>query len=255
MTFMVARSQKEIDILRQGGKKLARILNLLKKSVRPGLKTIELELLAEFEMKKEGVESSFKGYRSGKEPPYPAVVCVSINDEIVHGIPGNRVIKEGDVVSLDLGIKYGGLFTDLAVSVVAGKGSEESILLVSVCEGALDAGIAECRTGAHLGDIGHAVQSFVEKKEFKVFKELVGHGVGLSVHEDPQIPNWGEAVTGMKLKGGMVLAIEPMITKGRISIKLDSDGWTWKTRDGFPAAHFEHTVLVRKGSSEILTAI
>jgi len=250
---MVVKSEKEIGILREGGRMLARILDLLAKNVEPGLKTIELDRLAEAEIKKAGGEPSFKGYHSKGDPPYPASLCVSINDEVVHGIPKDMVIKDGDVVSLDLGVKYGGLYTDSAVSVVAGKGSEESKQLVSVCEGALDAAIAECRVGASLGDIGHAVQSFAEKKGFRVFKELVGHGVGLSVHEDPQIPNWGEPGTGMKLRRGMVLAIEPMITKGRISIKLAPDGWTWRTRDGSPAAHFEHTVLVKKDGAEVLT--
>lgn len=251
---MVAKSQKEIEILKEGGQILARVLDLLVKKTKPGLKTIELDHLAEHEIKKAGAQPSFKGYRSKGEPPYPAAVCVSVNDEVVHAIPSERVIELGDVVSLDLGVKYKGLFTDSATTVIAGKASKENQKLISVCRQALDAGIAECRAGANLGDIGEAIQSFVESSGFKVFKELVGHGVGRGVHEDPQVPNWGKAGEGLKLKEGMVLAIEPMITGGKAQIKLDSDGWTWRTKDGLPTAHFEHTVLVKKGGCEVLTA-
>ncbi|MBI5787183.1 MAG: type I methionyl aminopeptidase [Candidatus Niyogibacteria bacterium] len=252
---MVARSEKEIEILKEGGRMLARVLDLLAKNVEPGLKTIELDRLAEAEIKKSGGEPSFKGYHSKGDPPYPATLCVSINDEVVHGIPGERVINDGDVVSLDLGVKYGGFFTDSALTVIAGKEDGESKKLISVCRRSLDAAIAECRVGASLGDIGHAVESFVSGKGFRVFRELVGHGVGRGVHEDPQIPNWGKPGVGLKLKEGMVLAIEPMITKGRAQIKLAPDRWTWKTRDGSPAAHFEHTILVKQTGAEILTVL
>lgn len=252
---MVVKSKKEVEVLKEGGQILARILDLLAKKTKPGLKTIELDRLAEREIKNAGVMSSFKGYHSKGEPPYPAAVCVSINDEVVHAIPSDRVIESGDVVSLDLGIKYKGLFTDSAVTVIAGEANANNRKLVSVCREALRVGIVECRAGARLGDIGQAIQSFVEKNGFKVFKELVGHGVGRSVHEDPQVPNWGRTGEGLKLKEGMVLAIEPMITQGKAQIKLDSDGWTWRTRDGYPAAHFEHTVLVKKGAPLILTVL
>ncbi|MEK7567163.1 MAG: type I methionyl aminopeptidase, partial [Patescibacteria group bacterium] len=169
------------------------------------------------------------------------------------GIPGNKILKDGDVVSIDLGVNYKGFFTDGASTVIVGKGDKRSKKLLTVCRKALDLATSRCSAGVHSGDIGHAVESFVEKNGFKVFRELVGHGVGRAVHESPQLPNWGKPGTGEKLKERMVLAIEPMISEGEAQIFLDKDGWTLKTKDGTRAAHFEHTVLILKNGCDILT--
>lgn len=253
---MIAKSKKEIEILKEGGQILARILSFLAKEVKPGLTTAELNRLAEEEIVKANGESSFLGYKQSESGKiYPASICVSINDEIVHGLPGARKIQEGDVVSLDLGIKYRGLLTDAATTVAAGRADPKAQKLILVCREALGAGINECRAGRHVGDIGYAIQKYVESQGFKVIKELVGHGVGRKVHEEPQIPNWGKPGTGPALKEGQVLALEPMIVEGKPQIFLDKDCWTWRTKDGSRAAHFEHTVLVSEDRPIVLTLL
>jgi methionyl aminopeptidase len=251
---MIAGSKTEIEILKEGGQILASILARAAELVGPGVSALELNKFAEEQIEISRVASSFKGYRDpGSGKIYPASLCVSINDEIVHGLPDKRQIKEGDVVSLDLGIKHKGLFTDAAVSVIADSGNFEDRKLVAVCKKALAAGIKKCRAGAAIGDIGCAIETFAESQGFHVIKELVGHGVGRKVHEEPQIPNWGRRGRGYRFKAGEVVALEPMITFGRPEIFLAPDGWTWKTKDGSRTAHFEHTILITEKEAEILT--
>ena len=249
---MIIKSKKEEKILKKGGQILARILSGVAKYARAGISTEELNRLAEEKILKAAAIPAFKGYKvSGRV--FPASLCVSINDEIVHGLPGARVLEDGDIVGLDLGIKYKGLFTDSALTVVIGKGDKQAQKLIAVCREALFIGIQQCRDGAHIGDVGHAIQSFVEAEGFQVVKELVGHGVGRRVHEEPMIPNYGKKGSGSRLKEGMVIALEPIIVEGRPQIFLDKDGWTWRTKDGSGAAHFEHTLLVTKNGAVILT--
>ena len=252
---MIVKSEKEIEMLRISGQILARVLKRVAREVKSGVKASILDDLAEREIKKAGALPSFKNHRENKGTPYPSSLCVSINDEVVHGIPGEKIFKNGDVVSLDLGVKYKGFFTDSAVTVLCGSDDSDgrSNRLISVCRKALDVAIKECRAGVHAGDLGHAVESFVESSGFKVFRELVGHGVGRAVHEPPSIPNWGIPGTDEKLEEGMVLAIEPMISEGETKLVLDKDRWTLKTKDGSRAVHFEHTVMVKKDGCEVLT--
>ena len=251
---MIATNKKEIEILREGGHKLARILSRLAGAVKPGVTTKDLDNLAVAEIKKEGVKSAFKGYRVD-DRPYPAVLCVSVNDEIVHGIPSGRVLREGDLVGLDFGIWYEGLCTDAALTVGIGTIDSAAKKLNDATREALERAIKVCRAGAHIGDIGHAVQSFAEAQGFGVVRELIGHGVGRAVHEDPQVPNWGKVGTGEELVEGMVIAIEPMLTEGRPNVFLADDGWTWKTKDGSRASHWEHTVIITKKGAEVVTRL
>ena len=252
---MIVKSKKEIDALKQSGQILARVLALLESEIRPGAKASDLDALAEQEIKKAGALPSFKNYREKNERPYPSSICVSINDEVVHGIPGDKVFNDGDIVSIDLGVNYKGFFTDGAVTILCGSDDSDgrSNRLISVCREALNIAIKECKSGARTGDIGHAVEKFIQESGFRVFRELVGHGVGRAVHEPPQVPNWGSPGTGEVLKEGMVLAFEPMISEGGAKIILDKDGWTYRTSDGSRSAHFEHTVIVKKGGCEVLT--
>ncbi|MDP3762787.1 MAG: type I methionyl aminopeptidase [bacterium] len=251
---MTARNQKEIEILREGGRKLAAVLEEVKRAVRPGVKTGDLDALAEKLIARSGGRPSFKGYRAaGARSSYPASLCVSVNDEVVHGIPSGRKLRPGDIAGLDIGMEYGGFFTDMAATLGAGEVDEVGWRLIRATEQALKLAISKVRSGASIGDLGEAVQKFVEAEGFGVVRELVGHGVGAKVHEDPEIPNWGKAGQGPALAENMVIAIEPMVTEGSFEVYLSKDGWTWKTKDGSRAAHFEHTILVTKNGAEILT--
>jgi methionyl aminopeptidase len=249
------KTEKEIEILREGGKKLAFVLSEVAKIAKPGVVTIELDELAEKLIREGGGEPSFKNYRTGDDRiPFPASLCVSINDEIVHGIPSKkRVLKEGDIVSLDAGMKYKGMYTDSCITVPVGDVNDKARRLMDVCKKALSVGIKTIKEGSYIGDIGFAIQTYAEKEGFGVVRNLVGHGVGYEVHEGPEIPNFGKKGEREKLKAGMVLAIEPMLTEGSYDTKLASDDWTWKTRDGKLSAQFEHTVVVTKNGFEILT--
>ncbi|MFA4890620.1 MAG: type I methionyl aminopeptidase [Candidatus Paceibacterota bacterium] len=253
--MIAIKTPKEIKILREGGEILASVLREVEKKVRPGVATIELDELAEKLIRRAGGEPSFKNYKTREDRvPYPASLCVSIDDEVVHGIPKKeKILIEGDIVSLDLGMKYNSLYTDAAITVPVGEVEEKTKKLIEVCKKSLSKGIKAAKSGATIGDIGFAVQSYVEKKGFKVVRNLAGHGVGYKVHEEPEIPNFGKKGTGEILKAGMVLAIEPMITAGGYEIILDDDNWTWKTKDGSLSAHFEHTIVVTKKGGEILT--
>lgn len=250
------KSQKEIDILAEGGKRLAEILQKVAEAVASGITTKELDRLAESLILSCGGTPSFKGYKtSNARTAYPASLCTSVNDEVVHAIPSKRILEEGDIIGLDIGMRYKGLFTDTAVTVGVGAIDSDSKKLIDVAEGALAIGIACVRVGARVGDVGSAIQNYVESHGFGVVRELVGHGVGHAVHENPEIPNWGQKKHGIKLVEGMVLALEPMVTAGDYKVVLDTDGWTWRTQDSSRAAHFERTVVVTKDGVRVLTEI
>jgi methionyl aminopeptidase len=251
-------SEKEIAALREGGKRLAETLHEVAEKTVPGVSTKELDDLAEKLIRARGDTPSFLGYTpSGAKRPFPATICISINNEIVHGIPNEnpRVIAEGDIVSLDLGITHEGLITDHAVTVIAGGGDDAAKRLITATREALMAGIDAARGGGHVGDISEAVEDIGVAEGYGVVYALGGHGVGRHVHEEPYIPNVGDAGEGELLTPGLVIAIEPMFTEGTSEVKLLKDGYTFVTMDGSRAAHFEHTILITEGSPEILTRI
>ncbi len=234
---------------------LARILSELGDAAKVGVTTGELDRLARELIAREGGEPAFLNYRPvGARTPFPAALCVSVNDEVVHGIPGDRRLEEGDIVGLDLGLKYQGLYTDMAATVPVGAITGETAKLLEVTKVALEAGIAEVRSGVTTGDLGYAIAAAIRGQgEYGIVSELGGHGVGYRVHEPPEVPNVGERGEGAKLCAGMVIAIEPMVTQGDGWVVTAADGWTVKTKEGGLAAHFEHTVLVTDGGSEVLT--
>ncbi|MBF0521528.1 MAG: type I methionyl aminopeptidase [Candidatus Omnitrophica bacterium] len=242
------KSKQEIAILRDAGKILSAIVESLKRSLKSGMTTREIDALADSLIRKYNVVSAFKGYRG-----YPGNVCVSVNEEVVHGIPGAKVIKDGDIVSIDAGIIYREYYSDMAVTV--GIGTIDPVLqkLIETTQSSLSLGIEQARAGNHLFDISHAVQNKVESNGFSVVREFVGHGIGRHLHEDPEIPNFGEPHEGPILEEGMVFAIEPMVNVGDWRTKILNDGWTVVTADRKPSAHFEHTVVVLKKGAEILT--
>ena len=258
---MKVKTEKEIEMLREGGKILFAVLNEVAKRASPGVRAEELNDLSIKLIKEKGGTPSFLGYKpSGNGQPYPSALCVSINNEVVHGLSrsyggGAKIFKEGDIVGLDLGVKYKNFYTDMALTVGIGKIDERAESLIKTAKQALEEGIKVVKNGAHLGDIGEAVQTCVEKEGFSVVRKLVGHGVGYSVHERPEIPNWGKKGQGLVLEEGMVLALEPMINEGTFDVVLSSDNWTWKTADGSRSAHFEHTILVTNSGAEILTSL
>lgn len=253
---IIIKTEEEIAVLREGGKILAKILAEVAKKVKPGVSTYELDQYAYKLIKENGGDPAFLNYRpDGHAKAYPATLCSSVNSEIVHGIPKRGIIlKEGDIVSIDLGIKYKGLFTDHAVTVGVGKISKRDQKLIDDTKEALDIGIWAAQYGATTGDIGHAIESFVHHR-YGIVRELSGHGVGKKIHEDPYIPNYGKPGKGARLVPGMVVAIEPMLTTGSAHIYVSEDGYTVKTEDGSRAAHFEHTILITDGEPEILTKI
>jgi len=242
------KTPEQIEIMREGGKILHMILERLAKAVRPGLKTIELDALARELLVQHDAEASFLNYNG-----FPAALCVSINEEIVHGLPSGRILKDGDVVKLDFGVLYKGFHTDSARTVLAGPGSPKNKKLISITERALELGIEQARAGNTTGDIGHAIQSYVESEGFNVVRDLVGHGIGRSVHEEPEVLNYGESGEGIALEPGMVIAIEPMVVEGSWKITDGSDGYSYVTKDGKLAAHAEHTVAITERGPDILT--
>ncbi|MBK5215591.1 MAG: type I methionyl aminopeptidase [Candidatus Pacebacteria bacterium] len=253
---VIIKTQKQIDIIREGGKILAKVLAKTAKKAQPGISTLELDKYAHDLIKAEGGIPAFLHYKpEGVSVAYPASLCVSANNTIVHGIPSkNQILKEGDIVSIDLGVKYKGLFTDHAVTVAVGKISKKDKQLIEDTRKAMEVGIAAARPGNTVGDIGHAIESFVNRR-YGIVRELSGHGVGVKIHEDPYIPNYGKAGKGQKLIPGMIIAIEPMLNLGSDHIISMDDQYTIKTADGSRSAHFEHTVLITDGDPEILTAI
>jgi len=250
------KSKSEIKIMRESGKILAEILRLLSSKIKPGISGDELEKIAKKEIKKYKVIPSFKNYViSSTIIPFPSIICLSINDEIVHGFPFKKIIKEGDIVGIDMGVKYKGFHSDSAMTVGAGKISKKARKLIEVTKESLFKGIEQVKSGNRIGDIGFAVQKCAEKNGFSVVRNLVGHGVGRSIHEPPEVPNFGNKKTGLKLCSGMTFAIEPMLNEGSYDIKCDNDGWTIRTIDGKLSAHFEHTIAVTDSGYEILTEV
>lgn len=248
------KTKEEIEIIREGGRRLASVLVAVRDAVKPGVTTRELDRLAERLIREAGDTPAFLDYKpEGAKTPYPGTLCVSVNDEVVHGIESERVLNEGDIISIDTGVKHGGFFTDSAITVPVGKIDEIAKKLISATEGALTAGIAVARAGNTVGDIGHAIEKYVKEKGFVVVEELGGHGVGYSQHEEPHIANYGTRGQGMRLKPGMVIALEPIVNEGTRYIKLMPDGYTYVTRDHKRSAHFEHTILITDGDAEVLT--
>jgi methionyl aminopeptidase len=244
------KSAREIGLMRAGGHILADVVDHLRETVKPGLSTLEIDEDVEAFIRSRGALPAFKGYRG-----FPATVCISINDEVVHGIPSaHRRIKEGDIVGLDLGCIVEGYYADCAFTLAIGDVPPKVQQLLDITRESLDAAIAECRAGRRLSDVSHAVQAHVERHGFSVVRAFVGHGIGRALHEDPQIPNFGDPGRGPQLRPGMVLAIEPMVTMGSWEVKVLDDGWTAVTRDGSLAAHFEHTIAVTDDGPEVLTS-
>ncbi len=242
------KTPDEIARMRAAGRLAAEVRDELAASIRPGVTTAELDARAGEAIARRGATSAFLGYRG-----YPGQVCVSINEEVVHGIPGPRRIAVGDLVSLDVGVRLDGWHGDTATTVMVGVSDPDTVRLVRVTEAALAAAIAQARPGNRLGDISHAVQAAVEAAGFSVVRDFVGHGIGRRLHEDPQVPNFGPAGQGPELRVGMTLAIEPMVNAGGAAVRVLDDGWTVVTRDGRPSAHVEHTVGIGPDGAEILT--
>jgi methionyl aminopeptidase len=249
--MVIFKSQNEIDRIRKASQIVARTLKFLESHVQPGITTRELDQLAESEIRKAGAIPAFKGYRG-----FPATLCVSINEEVVHGIPSSdRKLKEGDIVGLDLGCIWDGFYGDAAKTFPVGEISEEAKRLLETTENSLMIGIDQARVGNRIGDIGYAVQTLAESKGYSVVRDFVGHGIGRNLHEDPQVPNYGNRGQGPRIKAGMVLAIEPMVCQGRADVEVLADNWTAVTRDGSLAAHFEHSIAITDNGPEILSVV
>lgn len=247
---IVLRSQREIEQLRKANMIVAEVFRELKRVIAPGISTQELDRLAEAIILARGGIPAFKGYRN-----FPATLCVSINEEVVHGIPGPRKLKEGDIVSIDVGVNFNGYFGDAAITFPVGEVDQEAKRLLEVTEKALYIGIEKARPGNRLYDISHAIQTWVESHGFSVVRDFVGHGIGTHLHEDPQIPNFGLPQRGPRIESGMVFALEPMVNEGTYEVKVLSDGWTVVTADGKRSAHFEHSIAITDGEAEILSKL
>jgi len=254
--MVLIKTEKEIDLIRESCRIVCEVLKLLERYIRPGIQTKELDQIAEDFIRSSGGEPAFKGYGSDKKNLFPASICVSVEDVVVHGIPNGRTLLEGEIVSIDVGVRKNGFYGDGARTYAVGAINEEKARLLRVTEQSLYEGIARATEGNRLYEISSAVQRYVEGAGFSVVKDLVGHGIGKSLHEEPPIPNFvprkGER-KDIKLREGMTLAIEPMVNYGTDRVRIESDGWTVRTFDGMPSAHFEHTIVVRKNSAEILT--
>ena len=246
--MIVVKTRAQIDKMRQAGHLGGETLYLMARLAKPGIRTIDLDAAAEEFILSQGAVPAFKGYMG-----YPATLCVSINDEVVHGIPGDRRLEEGQIVSVDVGVNYEGWYGDAARTLCIGDVTDEAKRLLAVTREALSRGIAQARSGNRLGDISAAVQTYAEEHGYSVVRELVGHGIGQRMHEEPQVPNFGRPHTGPELKAGMVLAIEPMLNVGGCEVNFDADKWTVRTADGSLSAHFEHTVAITEAGPEILT--
>jgi len=247
---IICRSTAELEKMREAGRLVGDVLTELTARVAPGVTTAELDEIAEQRIRKAGAVPAFKGYHG-----YPATICASINEEVIHGIPsGRRILNEGDIISIDVGASLDGYYGDSAVTLAVGQVSEQAATLLRVTEESLYKAIERALPGGRISDIGHAVQQHVEAYGFSVVREFVGHGIGQRMHEEPQVPNYGEPGRGPRLSEGMVLAIEPMVNAGKPAVKVLGDGWTAVTRDGSLSAHFEHTVAVTADGPWILTA-
>lgn len=252
----IIKSEKDLEVIRECGRRHARVLRALGEAVRPGMTTKDLDDLAAKLITEMGDASSYLGYTpEGADRPFPASICVSVNEEIVHGIPNEnpKILNQGDIVSIDLGINHKGFFTDAAITVPVGKVDPESLRLLEETRKALYAGIHAIKPGGHIGDIGYAISAHAKKAKLKLADGLSGHGVGRHVHEDPYVPNWGKRGDGEELVPGLVIAIEPMLNLGTANIVLMKDGYTYRTADKKRSAHFEHTVLITDRGYEILT--
>jgi len=248
--MVTIKSKEEIKIMREGGKILAKIVKELEKRVKPGVTTEELNRVSETLILNSGGKCSFKGYDG-----YPACLCASINNEIVHAIPSIRKLKDGDIISLDLGIFYKGYHADMAVTVPVGRVSPDDQRLIRVTKKALKRGIKKVKPGNTLGDVGNTIQRYVEGQGFGVVRDLCGHGIGKELHEDPRVLNYGKRHSGEEIKAGMVLCLEPMVTVGDWKIQKSEDGYGFETKDGSLSAHFEHMVVVTKNGAKVLTVI
>lgn len=246
--MIVVKSERELELMREAGRIVAETLALLEKAVEPGITTQELNDLAEKFILSRGAYPSFKGYRG-----FPASICASVNEEVVHGIPGLRKLSEGDIISIDIGVVLQGYHSDAAITVPVGRIRPEIQRLLSVTQEALWLGISQARPGRRLSDISHAIQAHVEKNGYSVVREFVGHGIGRTMHEEPQVPNYGRPGRGPRLEPGMTLAIEPMVNQGRPEVRVLENGWTVVTADGSYSAHFEHTVAVTADGPKVLT--
>jgi len=247
MTIII-KTEDEVAAMRRAGRIVAMILKIMVEEIKPGMETKELDAIAVRELERHGARSSFKGYHG-----FPASLCVSVNNEIVHGIPGKRVLREGDIVSLDFGAIYDGFQGDAALTAGVGRISRKAEALIETTKGTLKAGIDAARAGARLGDVSHAIQNYAESRGYSVVREYTGHGIGRDMHEEPQIPNFGLPDTGPVLKKGMTLALEPMVNTGDWRTRVGEDRWTVFTADGSLSAHFEHTIAITDGEPEILT--
>ncbi len=244
------KTKSELAKIKKAGIIVAKTLKLLKAKIRPGITTKKLDNEAENFIRKSGAIPAFKGYRG-----YPATICASVNEEVVHGIPGGRILRDGDIISVDVGAELDGFFGDAAITYPVGRISKQAGKLIEVTREALYKAINAARKGNHLSDVSHAVQSHAEKAGFSIVRDFVGHGIGASLHEEPQIPNFGEPGYGLKLEAGMVLAIEPMVNAGTAKVVVLDDNWTAVTRDRKLSAHFEHTICVTNAEAEIFTRV
>jgi methionyl aminopeptidase len=248
--MIICKTPREIEIMREAGKIVALTHQELEKHIRPGITTKELDAIAEAVIRKHGAIPSFKGYNG-----FPGSICASVNEELVHGIPGDRVLKEGDIISIDVGAQYNGYHADSAWTYPVGEIAEETKKLLEVTEKSLYIGLEEAKPGARLSNISHAIQTYVESHHFSIVREYVGHGIGQDLHEDPQIPHYGPPNKGPLLKPGMTLCIEPMVNAGSRYVKTLADNWTVVTVDGKMCAHFEHTIAITENGYEILTTL
>lgn len=249
------KTSEELKKMRQAGRIVAEVHALMRERVAPGVTTAELNEMAEDLIRQQNAIPSFKGYPPGSSHPFPAAICASINEELVHGIPGPRVLEEGDIISIDVGAIHEGYHGDAALTLPVGEIDKEAQRLLDVTRESLYAGIAQCRVGNRSGDISAAIQRYVEERGFNVVREYTGHGIGRRMHEDPQVPNWGEPGRGVKLRSGMTIALEPMVLAGDYHVRVANDQWTVVSADRRLTAHFEHTIVIRNGEAEILTRL
>ncbi len=251
--MILIKTKKEIDFIRESCQIVAETLQLCKSYVKPGITTLELDRIAEDYIRSQGAVPAFKGYSQGDAEGFPGTICASVNEEVVHGIPSDRVLQNGDIISIDVGAVKNHYFGDAALTVAVGEISDEKRRLMKVTEEALYKGIEAAVVGNRIGDISAAVQQHVEANGYSIVRELTGHGVGRFLHEDPQIPNFGRRGTGAKIKNGMTIAIEPMVNAGEHYVRVADDGWTVYAADLKPSAHFEHSIAIINGKPEILT--
>jgi methionyl aminopeptidase len=248
--MIIGKSRKELEKMRAAGQLVGRVLRELRRMAQPGLTTLDLDRAAERMIRDAGAIPTFKGYHG-----YPFSICASVNEQVVHGFPSNYELKEGDIFSIDVGATLGGFVGDTATTVPVGKVNDALLQLIRVTEECLERAIAQCYHGNHLGDIGHAVQSYAEAHGYSVVRDYVGHGIGRRMHEDPQIPNYGTPGKGAKIKNGYVFAIEPMVNIGTYLTRVLADGWTVVTQDGLPSAHVEHTVAITEEGPQVFTRV